>query len=117
MKWHKINWDKIQKILDDTVNSEKDDSVTRFFITMSNNSKMKMDKNGNLPESFTWELGYKAKLPLENGEKYLCYFKDGDYFEICTYDDGQDFEPAFWNEGYTEICYPDYWTEIVSPVR
>lgn len=115
MKWHKINWEKIHQILDETVFSSEDDPQTRFWLTMSKNAKMPLDKEGNLPQGFTWELGYKSKLPLVSDDKeYLCYFEDFDCFAVCDYDDEQEFEPLFWDNG--EPCYPSHWAELESPV-
>jgi len=117
IEWHKINWDKVEKYLD-LVDNE--DHEMKFWKVMASNANMQLDTNYNLPLEFTWELGYRAGLLMDNKKKYLCYEIEEDLLYFAIYDDEQDHGPCFWTDEHDpDTCFPDFWTdaEILKPIK
>ena len=107
--WHKIDWEKVTRITLMIKPDEED-----FWNYLASEAGVELDSDGNLPEDFVWEDGYKAGFPRENGYDYLGYDRLRDEVFVVTFDEEQDYEPCFWDKN-GEIVSPDFWAEIEKP--
>jgi predicted nucleotidyltransferase len=112
MNWNKINWEKITKIQKSCEDKIGEFDYDKFWKIMSEVSGMDLEKDES---NFTWENGYNAGLPREDGKFYLIHTVKDDTTQIGIYDALQDYDPCFWSFDYEECLHPDYWTEIEKP--
>lgn len=104
LDWHEINWEMAEKLIE---RLEEDDPLVWW--DLASLAGLKVSNVDLMPDGWTWEHSFKIGLPLSNDKEYLCYFKEDDFYAVCSYDD-ENKTPCFWLND--EPVFPDAWADI-----
>ena len=107
-KWHKINWDKIDKIFEPLKDLSPSDQT--WWDRLEECGVWYNDEDRG-----DWEKCLHVGLPIEEKE-YLLYFDDDDSYIIGLYDPNNN-SPCFWSVPPTldMLLEPSHWCELEKP--
>jgi hypothetical protein len=114
MNWHKIDWEKINKIFEPIAELDSYDELYWDHLVVKG---LKLDGNGNMIGN--WENFLNANLPIKD-KKYLLYWGDDESFlNNDDYDIGyfsSEETPYFAQLDRTPFYnQPSHWCELEEP--
>ena len=114
MNWHKIDWEKINKIFEPIASLDSDDELYWDHLVVKG---LKLDKNGLMIGN--WEEFLKANLPTKD-KKYLLYW-DGNYnytnmnYNLGYYESTENPYFVSLEGGIPFPNQPSHWCELEEP--
>jgi hypothetical protein len=111
MNWHKIDWEKINKIFKPIASLDSDNELYWDHLIIKG---LKLDEEGNMIG--TWESFLNANLPNED-KRYLVHWENTNDYAIGYYDSEENPYFTSINEGIPFREQPNYWCELEEPVN